>query len=501
MSKIPVKYLILCFYFSFLILSNVYAQDNLKKGISAVNRGDYITALNLLKDVVKTDKGYEANYYYGEALFKTGSTDDAEKYLNIALKDDDEGIMALKDLGEIYTLRKDYDRANSYFKKALKIEPQSVPVLVSQGAMLSAQGKIDPAIEVLTNAMSVDREHPNPSVLVALGDAWSARGTTPQLAIKYYKDALKINSKLAVAYYGLGKVYFKQKQYNESVNAFNTALEKDPNFAPAYLELGKLLYFNQDYGKAASVFIKYAQLVPGSQDGNSYYAKTLYAEGKYDEALKLLSDVLKNDPKSVTGNLYTAYILSEQEVSDSLMQIENYNKAVEYFKKIPIQDMDQDDLIKFANVYVNLKSFDEAEPLLQKAIKIDSTYSDTYYNYGKMYFKNTSTDSLVQIENYKKASEYFLMAESYGMKKQSCYIYAGLANFYIKKYESAIAQFQQILSMDDKNTFAYTWIGKCYFVLGKKDEAIKSYEQILTYDPQNAETLDVLKKIKGPQQQ
>jgi hypothetical protein len=33
-------------------------------------------------------------------------------------------------------------------------------------------------------------------------------------------------------------------------------------------------------------------------------------------------------------------------------------------------------------------------------------------------------------------------------------------------------------------------------VLGKTDDAIKSYEQILTYDPQNAETLDVLKRIK-----
>ena len=66
----------------------------------------------------------------------------------------------------------------------------------------------------------------------------------------------------------------------------------------------------------------------------------------------------------------------------------------------------------------------------------------------------------------------------------------------LKKYEDAILQFKQILSTDDKNTFAYTWIGKCYFVLGKTDEAIKSYETILTYDPQNAETLDVLKKIK-----
>jgi tetratricopeptide (TPR) repeat protein len=380
----------------------------------------------------------------------------------------------------------------------LKIEPQSIPTLISQAAMYSAQGKIDDAIQVLTLAKTFNKE--NPAIYVGLGDAWFARGTTPKLAIDNYQAALKLKSNLPVAYYGLGKVYFKIKKYNESLTAFNTAIDKDPNFAPAYLEKGKILYFNQDYSQAANVFKKYSQLRPGSQEGNSYFAKTLYAEGKYDDAMALLTDVLKNDPKSVTGNLYTAYILSEQEVTDSAKQVENYFKAIEFFKKVPIEDMETDDLIKFAAVNVNLKNYDDAVPLFQKAIKLDSTDSDVYYEFGKLYFRLPTTDSLVQIENYKKASDYFVLAENFGMKKQSLFIYAGLSDFYLKKYDDAIKQFQEILKMDDKNTFAYTWIGKCYFVLGKKDEAVKSYEQILTYDPQNAETLDVLKRIKIQQQ-
>ena len=485
MSKISGKNLILFLYFCFLFFSNVYSQDNLKKGIDAVNRGDYVSALNLLKDVVKSNKDYEPNYYYGEALLSTGSLADAEKYFNIALKDDDEGVLALKGMGEIQTLNKDYANANSYFKKALKVDPQNIPVLISQAAMYSAQGKIDDAIQVLTLATTYSKE--DPAVYVGLGDAWYARGTTPKLAIDYYQKAIKLKPNLAVAYYGLGRVYFKQKKYNDAIDAFNTALVKDPNFAPAYLEMGKLLYFDHDYEKAASVFKKYSQLKPGSQEGNSYFAKTLYAEGKYDEALALLTDVLKIDPKSETGNLYTAYIYAAMEQTDSLKQIENYNKSIDYFKKVPVETMEVDDLLKYANVYVSLKNFDDAVPLYQKAVKLDSTDENIYYDYGKMFFAQEKFDS---------ALSYLLMAQNYGMKKQSCYIYAGLCDFYLKKYEDAILQFKQILSTDDKNTFAYTWIGKCYFVLGKTDDAIKSYEQILTYDPQNAETLDVLKRIK-----
>jgi tetratricopeptide (TPR) repeat protein len=487
MFKIPNKYLILFVYFSFLFLTNVYSQDNLKKGIDAVNKGDYVSALNLLKDVVKSDKSYDANYNYGEALFRTGSIEEAIKYLNIALADDDEGIMALKDLGEIYTQKKDYNKANDYFKKAIKVEPQNIPVLIAKAAMLSAQGKIDPAIEVLTLASSIDKEHPDPMVFVGLGDAWYARGTSPKIALDNYQKALKLKSNLAVAYYGLGRVYFKMKKYNDAINSFNIAIEKDPNYAPAYLEMGKILYFNGDFPKAAASFIKYSKLRPGTQEGNSYYAKTLYAQGKFDEAIALLTDVLKNDPKSVTGNLYTAYIYAEREQTDSLLQIESYNKAIEYFQKVNIEDMDVDDLVKYANVNVNLKNYDNAIPLYRKAIVLDSSNSDVYYNFGKMFFKS---------ETYDSAIAYFTLAENYGMIKQSCYIYAGLSNFYLKKYDDAIKQFREILKLDDKNTFAYTWIGKCYFVMGNNDEAIKSYETILTYDPQNAETLDVLKRIK-----
>jgi hypothetical protein len=70
-----------------LILSTAmvtYSQDNLDKGIAAVNVGDYVTALNLLKGVSK-DK-YEANLYYGIALFNTGSVSEAEKFIKAAIR-------------------------------------------------------------------------------------------------------------------------------------------------------------------------------------------------------------------------------------------------------------------------------------------------------------------------------------------------------------------------------------------------------------------------------
>jgi tetratricopeptide (TPR) repeat protein len=485
MSKLMKKYLVLIII-TFALFSNyAFSQDNVEKGKNAVKKGDYLTALNLLQNAVKTNKSYDANCYYGIALLKTGSLDDAEKYLKIALKDDDEGIDAMRSLGELYTIRKKYSDADDIFKKALKVEPESISVMLSRAANYSAEGKIDRAIEVLTLATTVSKE--NPSVYVGLGEAYYIRGSF-KLSQSYYDKAVKLNPNLASAYFGLGKVYFKMKKYNESLVSFNTAIAKDANFAEAYLEKGKILYFGDKYAEAAESFKKYSQLKPGSQEGNSYYAKTLYAEGKYDDALNILNEVLKVDPKSITGNLYTAYIYAEKEQTDSLAQIEQYQKAVEYFSKVPIKEFEVEDLVKYAKVVVLLKNFTDAYPLFEKAIKLDSSDYRIYYEYGKTYFK---------AENYENAIALLSKAIEFGMNKErSVYLFKGFSNFYLKKYEHSLADFQEAVRLDDKYVLSYSWMAKCYFVLGNNDEAIKTYEKILIIDPENAEAKDRLSRIK-----
>lgn len=486
MNKIMKKYLAFLIIIIALFTNYAFSQDNVEKGINAVKRGDYLSALNLLKSEVSKSKDYDVNCYYGIALFKTGSVEDAEKYLKIALKDDDEGIDALRTMGEINTYKKKYSDADSYFKRALKIEPDNIPVLLSRATNYSAEGKIDPAIEVLTLATSYTKDNPNPTVFVGLGEAYYIRGSY-KLAKDYIDKALKLNQNLASAHYVLGKIYFKMKKYNESLASFNTAIAKDANYADAYLEKGKILYFNATFPEAAYCFKKFSQLKPGSQEGNSYYAKTLYAEGKYDDALSILTEVLKNDPKSYTGNMYTAYILSEKEQTDSVVQVEQYQKSVEYFSKVPIKDFEVEDLIKYAKVEVALKNYDNAYGLFDKAIKMDSTEAMVYYEYGKAFFK---------AEKYEDAVKQFNMAHELGMKERSVYLFTGFSNFYLKKYDDALKNFQDAVNADETFVLSYSWIAKCYIVLLKNDEAIKTYEKILSIDPNNEEAKDKLARLK-----
>ena len=489
MKTFSKKYLVLAIYAVIILVSTANAQDNLKKGITAVKSGDYVTGINLLKDVVSKDKGYDANFYYGEALLRTGSIEDARKYLEIAIKDDEEGVDALKSLGEYYTMKKEYDKANTYFKKALKVDPNNIPALIAQSANFQAQGKIDDANNVLYLAQSISKqqfEKEDPKIYVALGDNWYSRDSY-KAALDNYDKALKLNSNIAKAYYGKGRAYFKLKNVSDAYTAFDDAIKKDANFAEAYLEKGKLLYFNGNYKAAAEAFKKFSQLKPGSQEGNSYFAKTLYAEGKYDEALSLLQEVLKIDPASYTGNLYTAYIYSEKEAPDSLTQVDYYNKAVEYFKKVPMKDFEAEDLIKYGKVLVNVRDFESSYGIFKSAISKDSLDSKAYYEAGKAHFKGEDYDNTLALLN---------KASALGMKDRGLSLFQGFTCFYLKKYDESAVYFQDAISIDDKFTLSYLWLAKCYRVLNKNEEAIKVYEQVIIIEPDNQEAKDILKLLK-----
>ncbi len=153
------KYLFRGLYVFMILASaiSLYAQDNLEKGMDAVNRGDYLGGLNLLKGVSKDS--YDANLYYGIALFNTGSVKEAEKFLKDAIKKDEERPEAYSSLGQLYSSQKNYSEAASQFENARKFLPLNkkkddlekseietiIKVLSAEAENSIADGKVDKA--------------------------------------------------------------------------------------------------------------------------------------------------------------------------------------------------------------------------------------------------------------------------------------------------------------------------------------------------------------------
>lgn len=478
MSKIMKNIFVLITLFTALL--NVYSQDNYDKGIFAAKSGDYVKAVNLLKDVVNKEDKYDGFYYYGLALLNTGSMKQAETIFQKALSKDKEGVGALAGLGELYSRKKEFDKADSYYKKALKIEPENLDVLLAEAKNLTNAGKVDDAIVVLSYAKTVSSGNPN--VYVGLGDAYYFRrafGT----AEENYKKALSLKSNNARAHYGLGKVAFRRKEYNKALEEFNKAISDNQNFADAYLEKGRLLYFNENYEDALKTFEKYAQLQPGSVEGLTYIAKVKYGQKKYDEALSDLQNIVDKNPDADLSSAYKymAYIYNDKE---------EYEKAKEYFSKVPADLFDLEDHLKLAQIYANTKDLTSAYKQFDEAIKHDSADYNIYYQMGLVEFNE---------KKYENAIINFQKAIDFGTPQLASYVYKGLSLYSLQKYEDALNEFNIVIGKDNSYVPSWLWKARSEVALDKFDEAKNSYKKVLELEPGNKsaqEDLDILEKKK-----
>lgn len=482
------KYLLRAVTFFMIFAAVVNAQDNLEKGIEAVKKGDYLGGLNLLKGVSKGS--YDANLYYGIALFQTGSVKDAEKFLKDAVKKDEERPEAYSALGELYSSQKNYSGAAAQFDNAKKYLPLNktkddldkseietiINVLSAESDNFIAAGKVDDAIASMFTAKLFDEK--NPGIYIALGNAYLARGSF-DVAKTNYDLALKYKPNYAPALYGLGKISFKQKKYSTALENYIKATDADNNFAPAFFEKGLMFYLLDKFTDAIEAFERYDQLVPGSPRGKTYFAKSYYGKGDYDKALEILDEVLAKDPEYSEANKYAAYVMIEKK---------QYDKADEYFAKVKPEDLNSEDYTKRAKIHVDKKEFSEAYADLDKAVELDPGDENTYFEYGKALFAE---------QKYGDARIKFGKAIELGILNVAAYVYAGICDFYLNEFDKGTQILTKSIELNPKIASAYLWRANNYAGFAKNAEACADYKKYLEFEPTDAFVLEQVKKFCG----
>lgn len=482
------KYLLRAITFFMIFAAAVNAQDNLDKGISAVKRGDFLDALNLLKGVSKDS--YDANLYYGIALFQTGSDKDAEKYLKDAIKKDDERPEAYSVLGKIYTSRKNYGDAALQFEKSKKYLPLNktkddldkqeietiIDILSAEADNFIADGRVDNAIASLTMAKTYDDK--NPMIYVGLGDAYLARGAYDP-AKTNYEQALKLKPNYAPALYGLGKISFNQKKYSAALENYVKSSEADNNFAPAFFQKGLIFYLLDKFSDAIDAYTRYDQLVPGSPRGKTYLAKSYYGKGDYDKAMEILNEVLAKDPEYSEANKYAAYVMIEKK---------EYAKADEYFAKVKPEDLNAEDYTKRAKIHVDKKEFSDAYQDLDKAVELDPNDENTYFEYGKALFAE---------QKYGDARVKFGKAIELGILNVAAYVYAGICDFYLNEFEKGTQILTKSIELNPNIASAYLWRANNYAGFSKNAEACADYKKYLEFEPNDTFAQEQVKKFCG----
>ena len=130
--------------------------------------------------------------------------------------------------------------------------------------------------------------------------------------------------------------------------------------------------------------------------------------------------------------------------------------------------------------------YEKAKELFNKAIELDSTFTEAYNNLGLTY---TETDEET------KATEAFKKAIELNPDLSTTYNNLGYAFYRLESYSEAIEMYNEAINKSKDNSSAYTNLGNAYYKLDKIEEALEAWEKAVEIDPANEKAHRNLKRF------
>lgn len=146
------------------------------------------------------------------------------------------------------------------------------------------------------------------------------------LAIKDFQSALDIDPNCAEAYYGLGRVYRSQKEWEEAVSNLKRAVEFKSDYVEAYRELSSI-YWHRDIDLALLYISQAIKIKP--DDTNLYGMREMMYTDKndWDNVIADCTKIIAIDPDKSHAYYNRGYAYANKGMFD--LAIKNYNRAIE----------------------------------------------------------------------------------------------------------------------------------------------------------------------------
>lgn len=215
---------------------------------------------------------------------------------------------ALLKLAELYFLVKQYQNAITYVNKSLKQDEHQARAYHLKGNIYREIGDTTKAISSFQTAVEQDNTYAD--AYYDIGVMYAARKNP--LALEYYNNALRVNTRHPQALYARAKFYQDAGEYDLAIKEYENTLTKIPDCETCAFNLGAIqLNIKKDYKKAVQYFSKAITIFPNYLE--AYYARAytyfllgdknasradykmcLQLEPNYENAIEGLNELDKN---------------------------------------------------------------------------------------------------------------------------------------------------------------------------------------------------------------
>ena len=162
---------------------------------------------------------------------------DEESLWKHALSLNENASVARTNLGDVYLLRRDADRAIALYLETLAVNPGSVQASIDLGGAYFLKGDIESSEKYFRSALTLDPSAPGAHN--GLGLVLANEGRT-QEAISQFLMAAKLDPEAAIVRFNLGEAYRALGQDQSAAEQYEAALALNPELSAARIALERI---------------------------------------------------------------------------------------------------------------------------------------------------------------------------------------------------------------------------------------------------------------------
>lgn len=359
-------------------------------------------AIKQLSEQMKADDSAAFDFILANLYFQEGDLENAEKFYNQAIKKYPAFRRAYKNLGFVhiqsnnfvsainsisksmelgdvdgraygllaysYLTQENYYPAEAAYRQAILMQPDTVDWKLGLARCLLEMGQYSDAVAIFETMISSDPD--NTDYWVLQSNAYL--GLDESLKAARNLEVVQRLSKPDIQTLSLlGDIYMNNEMPDLALNAYLLAAElaEDKDLS-LLLRSAEVLTLTVNYKQAETIIARIRNDFSNTIDETAdlelltYEAKIARAKGEDDLAAELLVQIIERDLLNGEARIELAkYYADQGKLSEAITQFEQAQKIRKYERPA---------LVAHAQTLVNNKEYDEALPLLNRALRIES---------------------------------------------------------------------------------------------------------------------------------
>lgn len=414
-----------------------------------------------LKKLAQTPSDAELHANIGAIKQAQGDFETALSYYGKAEQINPSNVNTRLNVGTLFQQKKDYLKAIKSYDSVLTLYPDNVQANLYKAQALAEMGNKKDALNLYKKVLSVDpaNQTAKTEIVGVMQDALSTE--------EFIAYLTKNNDATSQAMlYDYAVKLHKQNKFDDAISAYKGVLSGNPDKVDTYVNLAICYASQNDYKNAESILKS---------------AKSKFPTNNL--VLKTLQDVQKDNVTTILTAAASSY------------ENKDYKTAIE--KYLSITPATEDSMLGIAASYQALENYDKAIEYYKKAEEINPKNAEIPYYIGYLYSERQNWQNA---ESYLKKS-ITLNPESeaknllnYVVENLSLADYNDAINLYEKQdFESALVKLNNLIKKGSNNIFVYYYRGLILDEQKKYKAAMDDYNKFISAYTTDDEYLQYVK--------